>query len=41
MKNVVRTFVALWYLLGWMSHVYLAFANPEMYRNFGETAFCS
>lgn len=38
MKYAVRTFVALWYLLGWMSHVYLAFAKPEVYRNFAETA---
>jgi len=38
MKNILRSFVALWYLLGWVSHVYLAFANPEIYRNFCRTA---
>lgn len=38
MKNAVRCFVAPWYLLGWISHVYLAIVNPQMYRNFGSTA---
>ena len=38
MKNAVRILVAPWYLLGWLSHVYLALAMPEMYRGFGNTA---
>jgi len=38
MKNVVRGFVALWYLLGWISHIYLGLFSPETYRVFGETA---
>ena len=38
MRNSVRLFVALWYLLGWLSHVYLGLFAPETYRPFGETA---
>lgn len=38
MKNAVRCFVAPWYLLGWASHVYLAITNPQIYRDFGNTA---
>lgn len=38
MKNVVRGFVALWYLLGWISHVYLGLFSPDTYQVFGETA---
>ncbi|MFZ0427977.1 MAG: hypothetical protein WAO20_07655 [Acidobacteriota bacterium] len=38
MKNAVRILVAPWYLLGWLSHVYLALAMPEIYRGFGNTA---
>jgi hypothetical protein len=38
MKNVIRLFIALWYLLGWVSHVYLGLNNPEIYRAFGQTA---
>lgn len=38
MKNIIRTFVALWYLLGWVSHVYLGLFSPETYRIFGDTA---
>lgn len=38
MRNVTRTFVALFYLLGWLSHVYLALFLPEIYRPFGGTA---
>jgi hypothetical protein len=38
MSNIARTFFALWYLLGWISHVYLALWSPETYRPFGETA---
>jgi len=37
-RNAVRVFVALWYLLGWLSHFYLGIFAPEMYRSFGETA---
>lgn len=38
MKNILRTFIALWYLLGWISHVYLALNNPQLYSAFGSTA---
>ena len=38
MKNWFRVLVAVWYLLGWILHVYLGLANPEIYRAFGETA---
>jgi len=37
-KNALRLFIALWFLLGWMSHVYLVITNPEGYRGFGNTA---
>ena len=37
MKNVLRTFVACWYLLGWMVHVYLAITSPQIYEVFGTT----
>ncbi len=37
-RTYARTFVALWYLLGWLSHVYLAIFAPETYRVFGNTA---
>lgn len=38
MRNSVRLFVALWYLLGWLSHVYLGLFASETYRPLGETA---
>ena len=38
MKNAVRCFVAPWYLLGWILHLYVAVMVPQMYRNFGNTA---
>ncbi len=38
MKNIIRTFVAIWYLFGWISHVYLGLFSPETYRLFGDTA---
>jgi hypothetical protein len=38
MRNVIRIIVAPWYLLGWLSHVYLALVMPEIYRGFGDTA---
>ena len=37
-RTFARSFVALWYLLGWLSHVYLALFAPETYRVFGSTA---
>lgn len=41
MRNGVRLFVSLWYLLGWLSHVYLGLFVPETYRLFGETSIFS
>ena len=38
MRDFTRTFVALFYLLGWVSHVYLGLFAPETYRVFGGTA---
>jgi hypothetical protein len=38
MKNFLRGFIALWYLLGWISHVYLGLFSPATYRAFGNTA---
>jgi hypothetical protein len=38
MRNAIRTFVALWYLLGWLLHIYLGLRAPETYRVFGETS---
>ncbi len=38
MRNFTRTFIAAWYLLGWLSHVYLAIFNPQIYDVFGTTA---
>ncbi len=38
MRNVVRLLVVPWYLLGWISHVYLGVFAPETYRVFGGTA---
>lgn len=38
MRNGLRLFIALWYLLGWVSHVYLGVCAPETYRSFGATA---
>lgn len=38
MKNFLRTFIAAWYLLGWLSHIYLAIYNPQIYNVFGTTA---
>jgi hypothetical protein len=38
MKNLLRALVAVWYLLGWILHVYLAIFNPEMYRSFADSA---
>ena len=38
MRDIVRLLVAPWYLLGWLSHVYLGLYNPEIYDPFGQTA---
>jgi hypothetical protein len=38
MRKVIRLFVAPWYLLGWLSHVYLSLTNPQIYAVFGDTA---
>ncbi|MBI9050324.1 MAG: hypothetical protein JEZ00_12955 [Anaerolineaceae bacterium] len=38
MKNIIRCFIAAWYLLGWMVHVYLVFNSPEIYAVFGNTS---
>ncbi len=40
LKNILRTFIALWYLLGWMVHVYISVIvpQPQLYQNFGATA---
>jgi uncharacterized membrane protein YphA (DoxX/SURF4 family) len=37
MKNALRTFIAAWYLLGWMVHVFLAITSPQIYEGFGTT----
>ncbi len=37
MRTTARVFVALWYLLGWLFHVYLALSSPTTYAVFGET----
>lgn len=37
MKNFLRGFIALWYLLGWMIHFYLALFAPQTYEVFGHT----
>ena len=38
MKNILRIFIALWYLLGWVSHFYLGIFSPATYAVFGSTA---
>ena len=38
MRDIIRLLIAPWYLLGWISHVYLGLNNPEIYRPFGQTA---
>ena len=38
MKNALRTFIASWYLLGWMVHIYLIINSPQLYSVFGSTA---
>lgn len=39
MKNVIRLLIAPWYLLGGVVHIYLALVHPEIYSNFGSTAW--
>lgn len=39
MKNVIRLLIAPWYLLGGVVHIYLALYHPEIYSNFGSTAW--
>jgi hypothetical protein len=38
MRNGIRLFVALWYLLGWLAHIYLGLFSPHTYLPFGDTA---
>ncbi len=38
LKNLVRALVAIWYLLGWVLHIYLGLFNPGAYQAFGTTA---
>ncbi len=38
MANFWRGFIAAWFLLGWMVHVYLSLTAPQGYAVFGETA---
>ncbi len=39
MRNGIRLLVAPWYLLGWLSHVYLGLSAPEeTYGHLGEAA---
>jgi hypothetical protein len=39
MKNVIRFLIAPWYVLGALLHIYLALFQPEIYNNFGNTAW--
>ena len=38
LKYILRIFIALWYLLGWMLHVYLGLFSPTIYKEFGNTS---
>lgn len=38
MRNFMRGFIAVWYLLGWMVHIYLAISSSQMYSAFGKTS---
>lgn len=38
MRTAIRIFISLWYLLGWISHVYLGLFSSQMYAAFGSTA---
>jgi uncharacterized membrane protein YphA (DoxX/SURF4 family) len=39
MKNVIRLFIAPWYLLGWLLHIAaaLGLSDPQIYDTFGRT----
>lgn len=37
-KNILRIFISVWYLLGWMVHVYLGLFSPLIYKDFGNTS---
>ncbi|MBN1267414.1 MAG: hypothetical protein JXA25_18120 [Anaerolineales bacterium] len=37
-KELIRSVVAPWYLLGWPIHLYLGVFNPAIYQPFGQTA---
>ena len=41
MRDIIRLLIAPWYLVGWVSHVYLGLNSPEIYRQFGQTALIS
>lgn len=41
MKNILRLFFALWYLLGWIIHVYLGLRSPEVYTGFNKSVIFS
>ncbi len=43
LKNSLRTFIALWYLLGWPVHVVISAIapQPQLYLNFGDTTLFS
>ncbi len=43
LKNSLRTFIALWYLLGWTVHVIISVIapQPQLYLNFGATTLFS
>ncbi len=38
MRTGVRIFVSLFYLLGWVAHVYFGIWKPEIYTALGDTA---
>ena len=38
MRNGIRSFVSLWYLLGCLVHVYFGLFAPEIYQPFGTTS---
>ncbi|RPI31902.1 MAG: hypothetical protein EHM70_10310 [Chloroflexota bacterium] len=38
MKNIARSFFALWYLLGWVVHLVVVVRGPQFYAPFGDTA---
>lgn len=38
MRTAVRIFISLWYLLGWIAHVYMGLFVSTAYNSFGDTA---